>query len=187
MKRLLNAVNKVISILCIGFMLMTPTIVSAAESIENYKKYNSIEEAQADMNLPEKFIVKGKFKSTSGYEVWKIENTRTLQKRAFLGYHPAFTYWDECDGYWVSSDIGYSLSVSIGGKVISVGVGLSSKTNGRFYAANSSKESKLGVYGDKVNKTYRVTKYNGAGIKIGTYTTVRPGVENIRYKAVYRS
>lgn len=186
MKKLLNAFNKVISILCICLMLATPTMVSAAEARENYRNYNSIEEAEIDINLPKKFIVNGKGKSTSGYEVWKIENTKTIQKRAFLGYHPAFTYWDECDGYWVSSDIGYSLSVSIGGDVISVGVGVSSKTNGRFYAANSSKESKLGVYGDKVNKTYKVTKYNGAGIKIGSYTTVRPGVENIKYKAVYK-
>ena len=62
---------KSMAILCIGSILITPTVVSATEvknnnnvevkeNISNYKVYNSFEEAQLDISRPEIFIIKNK-------------------------------------------------------------------------------------------------------------------------------
>lgn len=98
-----------------------------------------------------------------GYREVSLGETKVASD-LFLSWHPAYSSYQKNVSAYLFAETSSTLSVSlsIGGKYVSVSVGYSPKgtTTGTIVAADPSKASRPAIYGDVYRESYWAGNYN---------------------------
>lgn len=152
--------------------------------LQNVPTYNSLEDALSDSNPPPSFMIryadsKARSNASGNYEIWTRTKTTVLLENSFICYHPDFSWEKNVSEYFFSQSksIGVSASLSFAGKLMTLSFQVSAgseKTTGYSIQVNNPSIYRLtrpAIVADRVQYTYSVQTYTGAGIKIGSPTT----------------
>lgn len=149
--------------------LLVPTVTT--ESIENGYLPDGAD-------LPDEFIVNPSnpstrgittFGATNGYEKWtKISKTR-VKSKAFIRWHPSWKNYQYNISYYYFSTSTMSVSANVGYGAFSMTVAKKG-SSGQLVKSNPKKWTRPGIYGNVDATKWKVKKYNGANIYVGSTT-----------------
>lgn len=143
--------------------------------------FDTVEDYNAFLNYKRSSMMR-----TSGSYTTSTKISSSSAAYQWIGYHSGTPNWAKASGYSLSKSKGYSASGSYNYSGTTVGVSYTATVTTSF-TADSSRYSRLGVWGDLLLATYRVDQYDKyTGRYITSWNVKVATVKNYYIKVKYK-